>query len=169
MTRLNVVGGWMVKPIVASVMLGVVSLGNFWPVAPIRKALLDSGAKPRDVRAHLELSKEAARVNDYRLAESEFSLVQEHERIRGEEKILGVSSEMEGVRQEVFPEEVIREEIAVLEKVAGKVNTRDAWLKLAVLHWRLFDEQKAREYWQKAWLVDPNNGLVNQVGKLLGV
>ena len=67
-----------------------------------------------------------------------------------------------GARQEIVVAE-IREEIARLEPVAEKVNTRDVWLKLAGWYWQIFDEGKAKEYWQKAWWIDPNNEQVTSL------
>lgn len=71
-----------------------------------------------------------------------------------------------GAKQEIVAAE-IRAEIAKLEQVAEKVNSRDVWLKLAELYWQIFDEEKAREYWQKAWLVDPNNEKVISLRELV--
>lgn len=69
-------------------------------------------------------------------------------------------------RQEIVAAE-IRAEIAKLSLVAETVNSRDVWLKLALLNWQIFDAEKAREYWQKAWLVDPNNEKVTSVRELV--
>lgn len=71
-----------------------------------------------------------------------------------------------GARQEIVAAE-IRAEIAKLSLVAETVNARDIWLKLALLNWQIFDEEKAREYWQRAWLVDPNNEKVTSVRELV--
>ena len=71
-----------------------------------------------------------------------------------------------GARQEIVVAE-IREEIARLEPVAEKVNTRDVWLKLAGWYWQIFDEGKAKEYWQKAWWIDPNNEQVTSVRRMV--
>jgi hypothetical protein len=71
-----------------------------------------------------------------------------------------------GARQEIVAAE-IREKIAKLEPVAEKVNARDVWLHLALLNWQIFDEDKAREFWQKAWFIDPNNEQVISVRRLV--
>lgn len=61
----------------------------------------------------------------------------------------------------------IRAEMAKLEQAAETVNTRDVWLKLALLNWQIFDEEKAREYWQKAWFIDPNNEKVTSLRQVI--
>ena len=132
----------MVKPVVAVGGLAVLIGISFWPQSPIRRAALNAGGKPNDPKIHGELAREAAKVYDYKLAEREFNLGQD-------QKVLGA-------RDEVFPEEAIEQQITDWENVAKTVNSRDLWLKLAELYWRVFDEEKAREAWQKAWLIDPN-------------
>ena len=112
LTRLNVVGRWLVRREVAIVGLVIMIGVNFW--------------------------------NQWQLAR---------------QKILGA-------KQEIVAAE-IREEIAKLEQVAETVNSRDVWLKLALLNWQIFDEGKAKEYWQKAWLIDPNNEQVTSVRRMV--
>ncbi|MBI4034795.1 MAG: hypothetical protein HY381_00175 [Candidatus Chisholmbacteria bacterium] len=151
LTRLDVVGRQLIRREVVIgaliVMLGV----SFWPQSPIQRAILNVGGKPDDPKAHLGLAKEAAKIYDYKLAEEEYKRAQE------------ISTQVLGARKEIFPEEVLREEIGKLKKLAEEVEARDVYLQLAVLYWRLFDEEKAREYWQKAWWIDPNNETVREV------
>lgn len=71
-----------------------------------------------------------------------------------------------GAKQEIMAE-AIRAEMAKLEQAAETVNTRDVWLKLAGLYWQVFDEEKAKEYWQKAWWVDPNNEQVTSLRQVI--
>lgn len=71
-----------------------------------------------------------------------------------------------GAKQEIMAE-AIRAEMAKLEQAAETVNTRDVWLKLALLNWQVFDEEKAKEYWQKAWWIDPNNEQVTSLRQVI--
>ena len=131
----------------------VVILGmSFWPVSPIRQAILNAGALPKNAQVHFDLAKEAAKAYDYELAEKEFSLA---------------GGEVLGARDEVFAEEIIKEEIISWEEKAEKIDTRDVWLKLALLKWQILDGAGAEESWKKAWFIDPNNEKVISVRRLL--
>jgi tetratricopeptide (TPR) repeat protein len=51
--------------------------------------------------------------------------------------------------------------------LSGKPNFRDVYLKLSLLYHQLWQDNKAREYWEKAFYLDPNNSKVKEVGKLI--
>ena len=156
LTRLDVAGRQLVRREVAIGGLVVIWALSVWPQSPVRRAMMNAGASPNQAKAHLELAKEAAKVYDYELAEEEYKRAQV------------ISTQVLGARDEVFPEEVIKAEIGKWEKTAETINTRGVWLKLAGLYWQVFDEEKARESWQKAWLVDTNNKEVISVLGLVG-
>lgn len=70
----------------------------------------------------------------------------------------------------VYQPQKIKAEINYLNEVLiGKPHYRDLFLRLAVLHCQLYQDELARDYWQKAFYLDPNNWEVQQVGKLIGI
>lgn len=63
---------------------------------------------------------------------------------------------------------VIEQEISSWEKVIEtKPEYRDVLLRLALLNWRIFNNDKAEEYWQKANNLDPNKEEVQKVGEII--
>ena len=92
---------------------------------------------------------------DYALAEKEFSLASD------EQNVLGA-------RAAVFPEEKIQLERENINSLLVKLpNYRDGLLRAVVLAWRIYDDKEAKNLWEKANKLDPNNQLVKDVGKLL--
>ncbi len=51
--------------------------------------------------------------------------------------------------------------------LSGKPNFRDVYLKLSLLYHQLWQDDKAREYWGKAFYLDPNNPKVQEIGKVV--
>ena len=50
----------------------------------------------------------------------------------------------------------LRQEITAWEKVlTEKIETRDGLLRLALLHWQLYEDDQARAYWDRAFYFDP--------------
>jgi tetratricopeptide (TPR) repeat protein len=63
---------------------------------------------------------------------------------------------------------VIIQEIESWEKVLEtKPEYRDILLRLALLNWKIYNNDKAKEYWEKANYLDPNNIEVQKVGKII--
>jgi len=63
---------------------------------------------------------------------------------------------------------VIIQEIESWEKVLEtKPEYRDILLRLALLNWKIYNNDKAKEYWEKANYLDPNRAEVQEVGKII--
>lgn len=64
--------------------------------------------------------------------------------------------------------EAIEWEISSWEKILeSKPEYRDVLLRLALLNWRVYSNDKAKEFWGKADYLDPNGVEVQQVGKII--
>ncbi len=62
----------------------------------------------------------------------------------------------------------IQQQINYWETVlSGKPNFRDVYLKLSLLYFELWQDDRSREYWEKAFYLDPNNQKVKEIGKLI--
>lgn len=76
------------------------------------------------------------------------------------EKILGISQSKE--------REEIQKEIFLWQKTADEFpGYRDAYLKLAILNWKLNRNFETQKFLNKALEIDPNNEVVNEVSKML--
>lgn len=64
--------------------------------------------------------------------------------------------------------EKIKKQINYWETVLiNRPNFRDVYLKLSLLYYQLWEVDKARENWNKAFYLDPNNEVVQKIGKEL--
>ena len=70
-------------------------------------------------------------------------------------------------KKEANPEE-IKELIQSWEKIlAEKPNYRDGYLQLALLYYKLYEDEKAAEYLQEALIIDPNFEAAKQLERTL--
>lgn len=62
----------------------------------------------------------------------------------------------------------IEQEISKWEKILEtKPNYRDVLLRLALLHYQIYNQEKSQENWLKANYLDPNNQEVQKVGQII--
>jgi tetratricopeptide (TPR) repeat protein len=68
----------------------------------------------------------------------------------------------------VMEPEKIREEIVDWEKILGEMPSfKDVFLRLAVLNYQLYNETQARDYFEKAEYLDPNNEEILEIKKII--
>ena len=121
---------------------------------------------PYDFEAHLILAEEYLKNNQLEEAEKELLLAQELE--IEDNQILGkrTSASLDELwqrKKEANPEE-IKELIQSWEKIlAEKPNYRDGYLQLALLYYKLYEDEKAAEYLQEALIIDPNYEAAKQL------
>lgn len=78
------------------------------------------------------------------------------------------SQSLTKAEEKVRQPEKIRQEIASWEKIIEeKPYYRDVLLRLALLNYRLYEDEKAVDYWERANYLDPNNEEVKQVKKVI--
>ena len=161
---LSVPRQWLVPIVVVGLVLAKILLSN----SEFEEAKLMVQSHPFDASAHFSLAMTAAKKDDFVLAEKEFAIANQLTKKSNNQQVFGATSEVEEARESVFPEEAVEEEIDELEQVLiNKPGYRDVLLKLAVLYWQIEEIDKAREYFEKARILDPNNEVVGEVGKLI--
>lgn len=70
--------------------------------------------------------------------------------------------------EKVMEPERIRREIESWEKVLEeKPYYRDVLLRLALLNYQIYEDEKAETYWQQANYLDPNNEEGQEVGEII--
>jgi len=70
--------------------------------------------------------------------------------------------------EKVMEPERIRREIESWEKVLEeKPDYRDVLLRLALLNYQIYEDEKAKDCWNRANYLDPNNEEVQEVGKII--
>ena len=59
-------------------------------------------------------------------------------------------------------------EIKTWEKIlAEKPDYRDIYLKLGLLNWMINNQERAKENWDRASYLDPNDKVVQEVGRII--
>lgn len=113
---------------------------------------------PNDFGAHLQLAENFLENNQLEEAERSLRLARQH---LGGEMILGeqVNTKLNELWQQkrYSDPKDIRRLISAWEKIVEeKPNYRDGYLQLAILHYKLYENDKAKEYLNKALDLDPN-------------
>jgi tetratricopeptide (TPR) repeat protein len=117
---------------------------------------------PNDYEAHLQLAEIYLQSNQYQKAENELWQL----------RVLGTStSKFDQLLQQKLlqnPNDVKRL-IAGWEQIVNqKPNYRDGWLQLAYLNYKIYEDEKAKEYLTKALDLDPNFVPVRELEKIIG-
>jgi tetratricopeptide (TPR) repeat protein len=83
-------------------------------------------------------------------------------------KTEGAEASLKRAEEKVMEPERIRREIESWEKVLEeKPYYRDVLLRLALLNYQIYEDEKAEEYWQQANYLDPNNEEGQEVGEII--
>lgn len=158
------VGSWLENngPLagVALIIL-LVSLSLFLPKDRFQQAKERLVRNPNDFEAHLILAEKYLNNNQLEKAEKELLLAQ---------KIQPSSYQVTQLWQrmkESNPED-IKELIKGWEQIVSeKPDYRDAYLQLALFHYKLYENEKAKDYLQKALELDPNFEPAKEMEKIL--
>ena len=128
---------------------------------------------PNDFQAHLALAEKLLDNNQFQEAEQTL-LVAQQIKILGDKdtKILGekTNSKISELWQREYysnPEDIQRLIEAWEKIVQEKPNYRDGYLQLAILHYKIYENEKAKEYLNKALEIDPNYQLTRELEKIL--
>ncbi len=117
---------------------------------------------PDDFEAHLILAEEYLENNQVEEAEKELLLAQ------GNTDESGLKWKALWQKKQTVKPEDLQELIKKWgEIVAEKPDYRDGYLQLAFLHYKLFENEKAKEYLAKALAIDPNLEVARELEKLL--
>lgn len=121
--------------------------------------------QPDDFEAHLQLAEKFLANNQLPEAERALALAQNLQlrtsNLEQSSQVLGEQtesklSELWQQKQYADPQDV-RRLIAAWEKIMmEKPDYRDGWLQLAILHYKLYENDLAKENLQKALSIDPN-------------
>ena len=126
---------------------------------------------PNDFEAHLILVEEYLINNQIEEAERELIAVSSIQPVAGSnQQVLGLSSRLDELWlrwQEKKPEEVEKLITEWEEIISEKPDYRDGYLQLALLHYQLYENKRAKEYLQKALELDPNFEAAREMEKIL--
>ena len=148
----------------------IISLSFFLPKNHFQRAKERLARDPNDFEAHLILAEEYLKNNQLEEAEKELLFAQQLQKSGG--GILGVAvsslDQLWWKKQGSNPKD-IKELISYWEEVvAEKPDYRDGYLRLALLHFKLYENKEAREYLEKALGFDPNFEPAKEMERILG-
>lgn len=125
---------------------------------------------PNSISKHIELGKALFNLGDLPQAQTEIKLAQNLYKYWKMVDINGrLKKQIEEGDQYINQKVIIKSQIGQLETILrDKPHYRDVYLQLSILNYQLWQDEKAREYWNKAFYLDPNNEKVQEVGKKIG-
>lgn len=155
----------------------LISLSLFLPKDQLQQAKERLARNSDDFEAHLILAEAYLKDNQLEAAERELLIAQQIQQSgyqttpQPKTGILGITtstfSQLWQRKMASNPED-IRRLIEYWEKiVAEKPDYRDGYLQLAILHYKLYENEKAKEYLQKALELDPNFQPARELEKIL--
>lgn len=149
---------------VLGVLVGLGLLGRFWSVSPIYQAQEKAAWWPWSTKAHAEMALQYFENGEETKAKEE--LEQANSLLLVSFK--AAKEKLRMAESKVQETDKIREEIRSWEKILEeRPYYRDVLLRLAVLNYQVYNDDQARDYWQQANYLDPNNKEVEQVGKVI--
>ncbi|MBI5464998.1 hypothetical protein HY946_00100 [Candidatus Gottesmanbacteria bacterium] len=127
---------------------------------------------PNNISSHLLLSQEYLKRGDMEAVERELLLAQNlvEPSSPNSPTVLGASLSPLKILEKIKNEpQKIRQEISFWEKVAmEKQDYRDAYIRLAILNYQIYETERAKEYLKKALELDPNFEPAREIKKMLG-
>lgn len=124
---------------------------------------------PNDFEAHLILAEEYLVNNQIKEAEEEL-IAASSLQPDSHQQVLGLSSRLDELWlrwQEKKPEELKKLIVKWETIISEKPDYRDGYLQLALLHYKLYENEKAKEYLQKALEFNPNFEPAREMEKIL--
>lgn len=149
----------------------LINLSLFLPKDRFQQAKERLVRNPSDLQAHLILAEEHLKNNQIDEAERELLWAEKH--LRGgvaPAAYLGGESVFDRLWQQkrYSDPEDIKELIKYWEGIVSeKPDYRDGFIQLALLHYKLYQNEKAKEYLQKALELDPNFKPAREMEKIL--
>ena len=127
---------------------------------------------PNDFEANLLMAEKFLENNQFEEAEKELLIAENIQQTTdNKEKVLGLTSKLGELWQQkrYSDPKDIRRLISAWEKIVEeKPNYRDGYLQLAILHYKLYENEKAKEYLQKTLDLDPNYEPARELEEILG-
>ncbi len=127
---------------------------------------------PHDISSHLLLTQAYLEQGDMEAVERELTLAQgltANSLSVTTSSVLGTSLSPLKIWQKIQNEpQRIKEEIVYWQKiVAERPSYRDAYLQLAILNYQIYENQKAKDYLNKALELDPNFEPTQKLEKII--
>lgn len=156
--------------LVIIVLFLILWLNYFWPRNMFAIRSLAVARWPNSISKHIELGKALFNLGDLPQAQTEIKLAQNLYKYWKMVDINGrLKKQIEEGDQYINQKVIIKSQIGQLETILrDKPHYRDVYLQLSILNYQLWQDEKAREYWNKAFYLDPNNEKVQEVGKKIG-
>jgi len=154
------------------VLLFSIFLGNhLYPKSEITQTQLGISNWPLSAKKHSEMAKAYFNHGDEKKAVIELKKAESLYHSLGFLDIRGnTKKQLTETKTLLYQPEKIRQDISYWKTVLKtKPHYRDVFLRLSLLNYQLYQNEKAREYWEKAFYLDPNNETVQEFGQISGV
>jgi len=147
----------------------------FYPQDEIQILKIRLLNNPYDFKSHLALAEKLLDNNQFEQAEQSLLLAQNLQISSStNQKVLGetTSSQLQELWQKkryADPKDIQRLIDAWEKIVQEKPNYRDGYLQLAILNYKIYENEKAEEYLNKALAIDPNFEPAKELKKIISL
>ena len=141
----------------------------FWPASEADQNKLAVSRWPLSIKNHLQLAQSYFDNDELNKTEIE---VEKAKRLYKFFKIFDfkkrAAEKIKAGESLVSQPEKIKKQINYWQTILkDKPNFRDVYLHLSLLHYQLWQDEKAKQAWEKAFYLDPNNENVQAIGELV--
>lgn len=147
--------------IIATTFVALSLVSFLWPKTQFQLLKEKIVKNPADYEAHLQLAEAFLKNNQYQEAENELLQF----------RVLGVSTSRFGqlLQQKLLqnPNDIKRLITGWEKIVTEKPGYRDGWLQLAYLNYKIYEDEKAKDYLAKALDLDPNFAPARELEKII--
>jgi len=153
-------------------LLFLIFLGNhFYPRNEIVQAQLEIRNWPLSIKKHLQMAEVYFNRGYKKQAIEEFKKAEIlYNSLSFLDLLNNTKNRIEKTKKLLFYPEKIRQDINYWETVLkSKPHFRDVFLRLSILNYQLYQHKKTREYWEQAFYLDPNNKVVQKLGRIIEV
>lgn len=155
---------------ILALLLLLILSSYLWPKTKVDQTRIAVARWPFSVKKHVQLAKVFFENGDLKKARLEITKAKDlYQFLAIFDFKRKTKSTLETGELLINQPENIEEQINYWQTILKtKPDFRDAYLRLSLLYYQLQQDEKAKEAWQKAFYLDPNNEIVEEIGKLIG-
>jgi tetratricopeptide (TPR) repeat protein len=157
---------------IALVLLFLFFLLNFlWPKDKITQTKLNLARWPLSPSKHLQMAELYFNNHNERKAIQEWEKAKKlYQPVSFLDLNHSFEKQLETTAKLVYQPEKIRKQIEEGKMILEtKPYCRDVLISLSACYHQLSENEKAEEYWQRAFYLDPNNEIIQAMGKILEI
>lgn len=156
--------------LIVTLILLILFFSSYLSISPFKAKVEGVLQRQSNSTTHLSLAEFAAREYDWDLAKKEYDQALILSNSVEESQVAGVNTGFIEIEQIVEAPNLLEEEIEHWKMLLEiQPDYKDAFLELALISYRMYEHDLARDYWKSAWEIDPNDIDVIRLGEMIGI